>query len=462
MRARVLVSLGLVLVVAVGLASASGAATTKLPQLSRIDVSTRAAVIDYLRSIHVNPSGVVIQRGARNYAGAVCPGERWSCSTTKHTVVQVAPAGGRNAFFCARANCAVVQIASAALVDNTAKCVKKHGLAQRCSITQSNSSGGDNTAIVYQKVATGAGMTQIARLKATITQRSTSGTNTACADQEVVLHNANHGKGHLTVTQEAHQSLTVRQNSTTGDNRAVSSTFASGSCDSGHAITQNQTLTSKNSGHGSVTQRQNAVNHGANVTIDIEQNQGVAKGVASGSNGASFVQDSTLTAIANSSKGPIRQIQSSVNGGLLGTINQDSSGGSVANTTQNEIQCEDAAKAGLTSCHEVDPDAAEAPSLLTQIQFGPVRKGLGTSTQTRGGSADVFTIDQTSTQDNDQGPGSSQTENVEGDCSTDGNCSITQTVTVDGLPTENFASGQNLDATTTCSGTDCVTGGGDG
>jgi hypothetical protein len=196
------------------------------------------------------------------------------------------------------------------------------------------------------------------------------------------------------------------------------------------------------------------------VTIDIEQNQGAANGVASGTNAASFVQNSTLTAIANSPNGPISQTQSSLNGGLLGTINQDSSGGSTATTEQHEIQCEDGATAGLTSCDTADPDASEAPSSLTQIQFGPVRKGLGVSTQTRGGAADIFTIDQTSQQDNDQGSGSSQTEDVEGDCLTDGDCTVTQDVTVDGVKTENFASGQDVDATISCTGSDCTTGGG--
>jgi len=89
-----------------------------------------------------------------------------------------------------------------------------------------------------------------------------------------------------------------------------------------------------------------------------------------------------------------------------------------------------------------------------------VRKGLGTSTQTRGGSADTFTINQASQQDNDQGSGSSQTEDVEGDCSTDGDCGVTQTVTVNGVETDNFASGGDVDATISCTGSVCETGGG--
>ena len=63
-----------------------------------------------------------------------------------------------------------------------------------------------------------------------------------------------------------------------------------------------------------------------------------------------------LTAIANSNNGPVSQTQSSVNGGVLGTVNQDSSGVSTATTKQTEIQCEDAATGG----RELGIDAGDA------------------------------------------------------------------------------------------------------
>src|SRR3954453_12979236 len=79
-------ALGLVVAVILGvvLVSASGAlattnartATRTAQTVTNVDVSTRAAVIHYLRSIHVRAKGVVIQRGLRNYAGAHCPGTR--------------------------------------------------------------------------------------------------------------------------------------------------------------------------------------------------------------------------------------------------------------------------------------------------------------------------------------------------------------------------------------------------
>ena len=69
-------ALGLAVAVILGvmLVSASGAATTQNQGATTINVSTRAAVIHYLRSIHVKAKHPVIQRGLRNYAGAHCPG----------------------------------------------------------------------------------------------------------------------------------------------------------------------------------------------------------------------------------------------------------------------------------------------------------------------------------------------------------------------------------------------------
>src|SRR6059058_2775299 len=100
LRARVLFSLVGALLAAVALVSASGAATAKAQKVTRIDVSTRADVIHYLRSIQVNARGAVIERGALNYAGAHCPGARWTCASTRHTVVQIAKQGGQNRFVC--------------------------------------------------------------------------------------------------------------------------------------------------------------------------------------------------------------------------------------------------------------------------------------------------------------------------------------------------------------------------
>ncbi len=464
MRARAF-SLFVGLIAAVALVSVSGAATAKVERAARIDVSTRASVVRYLRSIHVNPRGVVIQRGARNYAGADCPGKGWSCTSTAHPVVQVASAGGRNSFTCSTGRCAVVHVSVSAAA-NTARCVKAGLLTlTTCAITQSNSKG-DNLAIVFENIRPGPSQ---ATSKATITQTASgaSNGNTACVTQNVKLKRSGRFK-FITASLDAHQTVKISQDATgSGANSAKFGAKSSGVCDLAHPLGQNQTLISAvKGGTGAVTQKENATDHGANVTIDIEQNQGVGHGQASGTNNATFVQTSILTAIANSTNGPVSQIQSSPGGGVLGTVNQDSTGVSTASATQTMTECEAAYGA---QC----PNANAAPALLTQTKLGPVhsgaglakkltqkqrsyvRKGIGTSTQT-GNSNDTFTVDQEPNQRNTAGTG--QTNLVRGDCSSAGNCTVSQTVNVNNQQKTNTQSGQNVSTQTGCSGTTCTSG----
>ena len=68
------------------------------------------------------------------------------------------------------------------------------------------------------------------------------------------------------------------------------------------------------------------------------------------------------------------------------------------------------------SCDSVADPPSYSPS---QTQFGPVHKGVGTATQT-GNVTDTFSITQTSAQTNDTRDG--QTNVVQGDCNTPGNC----------------------------------------
>ena len=463
MRGKVLSLLAAILA-ATALASASGAGTARSTRFAQTDLSSRSAVIHYLRSIHVRTAGVVIQRGLRNYAGAHCPGKGWSCTSTTHPVVQVARFGGVNRFRCGTASCAVVQVATSAASTNTAKCIKISILSQSCTINQSSSSG-NNVAIVYQTAVGAIARTQTALVSASITQTATgaSNTNTACVSQNVLLDGSTVALQPVTVSLEAHQTVTVTQDSSSGGNFAQSSATALGTCNTGHPLTQSQLLNSIAGGSGAVTQNENASNGGANMTIDIEQNQspgfkctGPTTCPSSGPNGANFSQTNTLTAVANSKNGPISQTQSSVNGGLLGTINQDSSDVSTANATQKETQCEDAAKSGLVKCDTNDPDAAQAPASLTQTQIGPVHKGVGEATQI-GNTGDMFTVSQSSTQDNDQGAGSNQTNVVQGDCHTAGSCTVTQDTNINGQQNTNTQSGTDVDTTTNCTGSTCTT-----
>jgi hypothetical protein len=525
MRARALFSLVGALVAAVALVSVSGAGTSKAQKVARIDVSTRAAVVHYLRSIHVNARGAVIERGARNYAGAHCPGTRWTCASTRHTVVQIAKRGGQNRFVCRSSRCAVVQIAGAShgvyiagrrlastaapSKSNKAVCIRTTGLGASCSITQKNATA-DNQAFVYEDAGKVAGLTQSALYTAAITQTAmgASSSNTACVHQFINIDGSTTASGKkgspVTVTLEAHQSVTIKQDvAGSGSNNAINGATSSslGACDVS-PLTQSQTLMSKATGSGSITQNEDAAFSAcgdgvpgdyANMCLDIEQNQGTGRGVASGANNATFTQTSTQSAIANTPAGPVSQTQSSicannpnapadclVPGGLVGTVNQDSTGVSTASATQNETQCEDAATSSLIMCHTAPGDNDfDGSYQLTQNQFGPVGvgklrnrhrgrqlyahlKGLGTSTQTGGNTGDLFTISQTSTQDDDQGSGSTQKNFGQADCSTSGNCTVDQSTTVDGSKTTNTQTGQNVSAQTTCSGSVCTPSGGSG
>ena len=187
-------ALAVAIIVGVVLVSASGALPPQTadgdePDATKINVSTRAAVIHYLRSIHVSREAcVVIQRGLRNYAGAHCPGKRWTCAGTRHTVVQIAKRGGQNRFACRSAKCAVVQIwgwltralkaapgksPPGARLAKTGSCAKTTGVRQSWPIIQPTASG-TNKAVVWMVTPKLTGLTQSANYTASITQGPTT------------------------------------------------------------------------------------------------------------------------------------------------------------------------------------------------------------------------------------------------------------------------------------------------
>jgi hypothetical protein len=450
------------------LAGSIGAGAAPTPAKRAIDLSTNTGVREYLRSVGISPRRVVIQRAARNYAGAHCPGKSWSCTSTKLAVVQVAAAGGKNTYSCTGSSCAVIQVAAAPAATNTAKCIKTTGLSQTCTINQSSTSA-NNVAIVLQTAAKMSGLTKSATYSAQITQRTTGAGafNKACVRQYVNLDGSTVARRGtpVNVNLAAHQTANVTQDSATGDNsvqRATTST--TGACDSSPTspLTQTQTLASTATGSGPITQNQNSVDSGANMAVDIKQNQSAGFfGTATGKNFANFDQTNTLSAIANTPVGPVNQTQSSANGGILARVNQDSRDVSTANATQTETQCQDAHTTVSSTCHTA---TADPPGYsLTQTQFGPMRKGGGDSLQTGNEdcvpSCNLFTVTQTSKQDNDTQDPDTQTNLIQGDCTTTGNCTVTQTTNIDGSSNTNTESGQNVDTQTTCSGSTCTSSG---
>jgi hypothetical protein len=448
------------------------AAAHRAALLKTANLRTRAGAARYLRAIGVNPHHFVIQRGIRNYAGAKCPGAGWSCTSTAHPIIQIASAGGSNTFQCATASCAVVQVSAPAAKPspNTATCIKTGSASvttggQSCSINQTSATA-NNQAIVVQTSNKTSGLTQTASFTAQITQKATGSlnTNTACVLQNISLDGSTTAKKGtpVSVTLEAHQSISITQDSAHGGN-TVGNAMATGpttwGCDSTNPLTQSQTLSSTVTGTGSITQNENAAGSGPNLSLDIKQNQSPTfVGSASGANTAAFSQTNALTAIAITPAGPVNQTQSSSpNGGLLATVNQFSHDFSTIDASQTETQCEHAQLPGSPTCNLTTPMTAPTAYSPNQSQYGPLRKGAGDSTQ-GDNPGDTFKITQKSTQNRDTGQiGGQQSNTVQGDCSTAGNCHVEQTTTVDGQPpTTNIQNGQNVDTSTNCTGSTCT------
>jgi len=466
-------------------ATAAGKASTAAARsgalLTTANLSTRAGAARYLRAIGVDPRGLVIQRSARNYAGPNCPGAGWACTSAAHPVVQIAAAGGNNTFLCTTGSCVVVQATrsgaatrptrplTAAAAPNKATCNKTSGLMQSCTITQTSATAG-NVAIVVERAKQASSVDQATSVvSAKITQQATvSNNNQACVYQDITetLAPTNKKGVDLTTALEGHQSIEINQDAASGDNtvQGAAAPPATAACVAG-PLTQTQTLSSLAKGTAKITQNQNAADSGPNVSLDIKQNQGTED--ATGLNKAEFSQTNTLTAIANTPAGPVSQTQSSPSGGISANVNQFSHGLSTASATQTETQCEHAQTSGSPTCTTGSPPLYS----LTQKQYGPVKNTAGKSAtaasrslavvrkdegSTQGDNPDdVFTINQSSTQSNDTGQ--DQTNEVQGACTTSGNCTVSQTTTVNGETTTNTQSGQEVNTTTSCTGSSCTT-----
>jgi hypothetical protein len=212
---------------AMGLISAAVAApqqATAAP--SRL--STTAAVGAYLRSLGIDPAGVVIQRGSKNYAGPRCPGRDWNCTTARR-VMQIAAGPGTNSFSCTPAGggtsppntCVIVQ--SATTADNVAACKiagSSSGVTQSCTVTQTNVSGTNRLELKEELTLEGDATsgTQVA----TVQQNNGSGSNVVALTQrsaESVSSNA----ASVSWSQSASQSFTIDQQADTGTNSVETS-----------------------------------------------------------------------------------------------------------------------------------------------------------------------------------------------------------------------------------------------
>jgi len=455
-----------------------GAGAARTPAKPALNLSTNAKVRDYLRSLGISPRGVVIQRGARNYAGPRCPGKRWKC-TRSNRVVQIANHRGKNSFRCSLARCVVVQATKSLLATNVAKCIRTTGITQSCSINQS-STADDNQAIVVEIATKLSGLTQSASQTAQIVQTADSGSNTACVRQTAEIQGSTVAKRGMpvNVNLDSHESILITQDSHSGDNTVQGAT-GTGGCSS-EPLNQSQTIRSTATGTAAITQNENKMVAGRNMLLDIEQNQSDGYfGTATGENTAASSQINSLTALATTPNGSVHQWQSQpelAGGGVDAIINQDSRGESFNLSSQMETQCLRAVTSGTPSCGGVQNTL---PVGWTQTQYGPVRKGgccsgghgdagrhfmlrKGSSPSTQTGNAnDIFIIHQESTQDVDVAPAGhpeqiTQVNFVQGECSTPGNCMAHQETDINGEQAQNDSSGQNVSTTINCSGSSCV------
>jgi hypothetical protein len=169
------------------LASSVGAAARPVGA-TRADFSTDQGVAAYLNAKGLNAKGFVIQRGQFNYAGPKCPGKKWNC-TKKTKVVQVTSGKhGKNRSDCGPGGTLTTTTGSSS-----------------CVIAQ-NASSGKNQARCSLDAR---GVTPIV-LTCQITQTNADGDNIARIHQHVVQRDG--------AVQQATLNAQVTQTTGTGDN----------------------------------------------------------------------------------------------------------------------------------------------------------------------------------------------------------------------------------------------------
>ena len=264
MHAKRLLGLVGVIAAVAFLITSAGAGASAIP---KIDLSTKAGVAKYLKSIGVNPKGVVIQRGLRNYAGPSCPGARWHCTNARH-VFQIAAAGGNNKVDCTNPaysggpgidqDCEVTQ--NNINGKNEAVCredlTQSPSAVQNCEITQTNVNG-DNKATVDQKIKQKDGASQTAIQTSEVDQTNTAGKNDAKVKQDI--DQDTHGA--VDQDQEATQSSCVKQHGPDNPQGACNEAFPPSGATGGDSSDVNQ----------SVHQGE----HAANAVVDLNQDSSV-------------------------------------------------------------------------------------------------------------------------------------------------------------------------------------------
>jgi hypothetical protein len=394
-------------VAAVALTSSGAGASTQASRTA--DVSTRASAVQYLVSLGLDPSGVVIQRGAHNYAGPSCPGRGWTCTTSSRVLQIAARASDDNQFVCSDpgtstgpGDCTIIQVSSGA--DNVARCLEASGdpnATESCRIQQTNTTGA-NKIQVRQQINGDAGDTQAASQYAGSLQINGSGSNDVQIQQQLQQRsNSTNATG--AQSQDGHQNVSVTQTSDSGDNSAhVDQSLhqeAQAKGDTGAAITQRQNTDGQLNTSAAVNQTSTSGKNTAQVNQSNDEQGNVHRA------------------------GTALQEQGSPGGGLAMFFNQSSTGLSTVKGEQHEHQHLNADQVGS----------------LTQNQFGPMW-----SDPTQGSNTgDRYDIGQSS--DEHASNPTNQDDAGYGQCFTSGNCTIDQHINVQGDNQQNSCSGTSCD-----------------
>lgn len=340
------------------------ASVVEIKHATGIDLSTVPKIEKYLRSLGVSTKGLVVQRGARNYAGPNCPGFAWNCTAARGVVVQMAQAG-QNKFECSPEDDQVYPTAAPA----------------SCFLFQSNTDG-KNQATCRESTDANA-----ATLTCDITQSNVNGDNHATIDQNVDQRGG--------ATQTAMVDAFLDQDNVNGSNHA--------------GLTQ------------SISQSTSAVTSGGTQSQDADFGADVFQDTDTGNN---FLQQSQALIQDGRASGPstILQVQ---NGEHFGSVDQEVGadvvllGGGVAFLLSDD---EGFSKAHVT---QTERQTLRGPGL--QDQSGPMRC-CGTSSQEGSPEQTLFTLHQSSTEKAsqfDEGT-ANQFQSLHGDCDTTGTCSINQ------------------------------------
>ena len=447
------------------------------------DLSTVPAIKSYLRSVGVDTKGLVVQRGARNYAGPNCPGPKWNCTRSTKVVQVSTRAAANNRFVCRRTqgsgsqttdstlpdlSCVIVQGASAS---NSATCdiatsTNTPLVSQTCLITQGGSS---NTAVArLDAVLDGTGGDQNVSQRIEILQTGGASGNTLTATQTAWLR---YGTGALNVGgadvssgQDFHQVVCANQQAAGGGSNKAT-------------VAQNGRATIRLRDAGDVDIRQNTdgsastcqpggpaapfadlAGEGHHATLcPVETDDfGTAKADA---NACSRVQQDSGTGtntIAQSQKtlleadvnrgGEVELAQGSADGGIDATQDQESSGVSSNADTQGAEQF-----ASVNRVDDFDVTQIEDPRCCAgghQLGNGGSSWSLQQSLLQR-----LLVDEELADLETVEGGSAVQQGANFGSCTTAGTCNVSQQLTNNAESQTNSCTGSSCDVFVDCTAT---------